>query len=414
MISPQDKKPASRLQNQDGYTRNFDSLIDHPLNVATEAMGHLSIVKQAAHPLAIDPNLKHTDDHNDCPACQASNAVLVISGEEFAAMTFEEAAKFWQLHRAQDLSLRAGTHATTQGYIDALKKFFGRMRLADITPGHLRSYQIARLRNEISSAAGVIHPWKRTCGHSIPNHEISVLAQMMTFARLWHRLKPYYNPLKQKQWSPCVVLTEEQEEHLWKTASKNPQAALAYWVATITNNTSASGIELRGLRLKHLFLTSQIAEIYIPEDSVKNGSRPRRIALNNTAHWAVEQCLKRAIRIGSHEPEHYLFPFRMKRNKYDPTRPASCTFLRKSWAKLQEASGFRDLTPHDLRHQCITKLLENDVNPETVIAIAGHVGRKMMEYYAHQRRRVKYAAVLALEPKTIKGTIAKESERRAG
>jgi hypothetical protein len=39
------------------------------------------------------------------------------------------------------------------------------------------------------------------------------------------------------------------------------------------------------------------------------------------------------------------------------------------------------------------------VNPETVIAIAGHVGRKMMEYYAHQRTRVKYAAVMAIEPK---------------
>jgi hypothetical protein len=44
-------------------------------------------------------------------------------------------------------------------------------------------------------------------------------------------------------------------------------------------------------------------------------------------------------------------------------------------------------------------MLENGVNPETVIAIAGHVGRKMMEYYAHQRRQVKYAAVLTLETK---------------
>ena len=54
----------------------------------------------------------------------------------------------------------------------------------------------------------------------------------------------------------------------------------------------------------------------------------------------------------------------------------------------------------------MTRLLENDVNPETVIAIAGHVGRKMMEYYAHQRTRVKYAAVLAIEPKPRKRAMA--------
>jgi integrase len=113
----------------------------------------------------------------------------------------------------------------------------------------------------------------------------------------------------------------------------------------------------------------------------------------------VGECLKRALKLGACEPDHFLFPFWCKRNLYDPTRPASRWFLRKSWAKLQKATGFLELNPHDLRHQCITKMLENGVNPETVIAIAGHVGRKMMEYYAHQRRQVKYAAVLTLETK---------------
>jgi len=113
----------------------------------------------------------------------------------------------------------------------------------------------------------------------------------------------------------------------------------------------------------------------------------------------VEQCYKRALRLGSCEPDHYLFPFRTKRNSFDPSRPPSRWFLRKSWAKLRKATGFTHLNPHDLRHQFATRMLESDVDIETTKAIMGHVNPKMTEYYAHQRRRVKYAAVLAIEGK---------------
>lgn len=86
------------------------------------------------------------------------------------------------------------------------------------------------------------------------------------------------------------------------------------------------------------------------------------------------------------------------RDKYDPERPASKWFLRKSWAKLQKATGFYDLNPHDLRHHCITRMLENGVEEPTVTAIAGHrPNSKMLEYYAHHRTRVKYAAVMTIE-----------------
>jgi integrase len=87
----------------------------------------------------------------------------------------------------------------------------------------------------------------------------------------------------------------------------------------------------------------------------------------------------------------------VKRHVYDPKRPASPFFLRKSWEQLREATGFTDLRPHDLRHHCITRMLERGVNPETVRAIAGHVTAQMMDFYAHQRAQVKYEAVMAIE-----------------
>lgn len=363
-------------------------------------MAHLSLVPGPGSqgPFDLDYSRQHTDDHNNCPACQAANAALQINSADMAGMLFSEASTLWMLLRAQSDSLKPRTHETTQGYLDALGKFFGRLRLRDITPGNIRGYQIARIHNALQTAGQTMHPWKREAGHSIINHELSVVGQMLTRCRLWHRIKPYYFPLGTPNWSPRTVLTEEEEEQLWEKASKHPEAAMAYWVATITNNTSAAGIELRGLRLKHLFLRPDgISEIYIPEDSVKNNSRPRKIPLNPTAKWAVEQCYKRALHLGSCEPDHYLFPFRIKRNLFAPSRPPSRWFLRKSWDKLRKATGFPDLNPHDLRHHFATRMLESDVELETTKAIMGHVSPKMTEYYAHQRRRVKHAAVLAIE-----------------
>jgi integrase len=322
--------------------------------------------------------------------------------EEWAGMLFPAASKRWMKLRRQDTKLKPRAHDATQGCLDAMEKFFFNLRLDAITSGHVRGYQLARMHNLMRSDGQELHPWHFPAGHSLINHEISALAQMMRHAKLWQLISPFYFPLHVKGWSPRTILSETEEEHLFDVASRHPEAGLAYWVALISNHTSASGIELRGLRLGNLFLPAEgIAEIYIPEDAVKNTSRPRKLPLNKTARWAIEQCYKRALQLGCWEPEHYLFPMRVL-NKFDPTRQASRSWLRHSWENLREATGFHNLKPHDLRHHCITRLLENDVNPETVIAIAGHVGRKMLEYYAHQRTRVKYEAVLKIEnPKKI-------------
>lgn len=347
--------------------------------------------------------LEHTSDHRNCPSCAAANIELQGTRVNFAKMAFSDAAERWKLLRAQSMSLKPRTHEATRNSVNVLARFFGSLRLCDISPGHVRGYQIARLRNMVRMAGEVINPWKRTACNSTVNHEISVLGQMLHHCHLWHHIKPFYFPLPVKKWSPRSILTEEQEEQLFAIAALHPGASLAYWVATITNNTGAAGIELRGLRLKHLlFLAAEgIPEIYVPPEAVKNISRPRKIALNASAHWAFRQCYVRALKLGSTDPDHFLFPFCIRRHRYDPTRPAGSAFLRKSWAKLRTVTRFHQLCPHDLRHHFATKLLESDVNIDTAKAILGHVRPEMTEYYAHQRKRVRYAAVMAIERKGV-------------
>lgn len=344
---------------------------------------------------------QHTIDHRNCPACKTAHVAPEAEEMAFRMLTFSQAAKTWMLLRRQSNSLKPRSHETTQTYINALEKFFGKLTLQEITAGHLRSYQIARINNLLYVDGQEVHPWKRKAGDSIVNHEISVLGQMLRHCKLWQIIRPFYFPRPQPKWSPREILSEEEEERFFEAAAQHPEAQLAYWVAIITNNTTAEGIELRGLRLKNVFLRDDdISEIYIPEDSVKNDSRPRKIALNSQAKWAVTQCYKRALKLGCCEPNHYLFPFRdRKTNKYIPQQRPSRWAFRRSWDKLRQVTGCPNLHPHDLRHQCITRMLERGVQPETVRAIAGHVTEQMMRYYSHFRRQATYEAVMMIDPK---------------
>ena len=343
--------------------------------------------------------------------------MLTIVDIDFSALPFSQVIPLWREIRKQQTKLKERTHESTDEYMNQLEVFFGPIRLCDISPGHLREYQLARKANILVVDGVETMPWKRPAGNSYINHELSVLQQILKHCKLWGKINLYYSPLQVPKWSPRedLLLSEEEEEHLFAACKGDPEVELAYWVACITNNTSAAGCELRGLRLKNIYLREPVydrqgkninpSEIYIPSDAVKNESRPRKIALNITAEWAIKQCLRRATKLGSTKPEHFLFPFRVKRNTYDPERRPSRWWIRNNWNKLREKTGLHKLCPHDLRHVFITRMLENGVDPETVRSIAGHVTEEMMQYYSHHRRQTKYAAVMAVEP-TLKKSVA--------
>ena len=355
-----------------------------------------------ARVLSID-ELSHTTNHLNCPACKAFDAALQVERKNISSLTFQEARLYWAARRLQATGLKDGTHDRDDAYMEALGRFFT-MRLRDISPGHLRAYQIARAKNSVRVGDVDTKPWKQRAKNSTINHELALLGRILSHCRLWKNLKDYYFPLSVPKWSPRSIMEENEEAEFFARGAADPQARLAYLVAMLTNNTTASGSELRFLQLKHIFLkpASEISEIYIPPEGVKNESRPRKIALNRTAKWAVGQLYARALQLGCADPEHYLLPFRLKRNQYDPTRPAGKTFLRKSWAKLREVTGRAELRPHDLRHNCITRLLEEGNDPETVRSIAGHLRPEMTEYYSHQRKRVKFKALTRIDPRQKK------------
>lgn len=92
--------------------------------------------------------------------------------------------------------------------------------------------------------------------------------------------------------------------------------------------------------------------------------------------------------------------------RVDAARPQKS--WRTAWHNLTRASELKGLRFHDLRHQCITELLEGGAHEAAVLSIAGHVSRKMMEHYSHIRMEAKRKALEVLAP-----VLAVESELSA-
>jgi integrase len=95
------------------------------------------------------------------------------------------------------------------------------------------------------------------------------------------------------------------------------------------------------------------------------------------------------------KPEDYVFPAceaagiereHPDNERIDPAKPI------RSWRSAWRASLLRaglTICFHGLRHTCTTKLAESLTSDQTIMAIAGHVSRKMLEHYSHIRTEAK-------------------------
>lgn len=314
-------------------------------------------------------------------------AAMLYDRTGFKDLPLQDAITRWFQYKKK--YVKDQTIAAYAYYSFGLLKFFGATYvLAEFTPDHWGAYQDWRIENK--AAVSVI------------NHEVNMLAQLLKYAGLWAKSADFCRYLPaQKRNRRKRVLSPEQEESLFTWASSNPRWEVAYFVILITNNTTASGMEIRNLQLSDLWLDKRPPVLNIPVG--KNEYRPREIPMNAPALQAVKMALQRADRLGCHEPSHYLFPFRIKRNTFDPERPATKSFIRKAWAQLCKAAGMPGLQYRWLRNHCITKMLENPkISQETVQHISGWSSLAVKEVYSDIRMEAKQSAVEELAKQGFK------------
>jgi integrase len=296
--------------------------------------------------------------------------------------------------------------------VPLLAAFAGK-RVCEIDHRAIRDYQAARLKN--------------VSGRTI-NFECKLLRTVLKAAKIWRQIVDDYKSLPEGRKGPGRALDPDQEKLLLDTAREKPEWDAAFLAALVASNTTMRGVELKNLRLQDLDLIDQ--EIIIRTSKGRTAGE-RKIPLNSAALWGCARLLERANALGSIKPEHFLFPaFQYRRTKttaargtgYEPTRPQKT--WRTAWrslvketakragesaAKLASVNGktpgaaeaeskkaataLKGLRFHDLRHCAITKLAESGATDQTIMSLAGHLDRKMLEHYSHIRNAAKRRAV---------------------
>jgi integrase len=114
------------------------------------------------------------------------------------------------------------------------------------------------------------------------------------------------------------------------------------------------------------------------------------LPLNDDGLAALARLWDRAQLEGSSALDHFVFPA-CENGKIDPTRPQKS--WRSAWRALTKAAGIIGFRFHDLRHQAITEMAEAGATDATIMAVAGHMDRAMMEHYSHVRMAAKRNAL---------------------
>jgi integrase len=306
---------------------------------------------------------------------QASAGKLLPKTHLFARLGFTEAANRHLEDRLPGLAARS--IETERERIKPLSKYFGVTPLTRISADAIRSYISER------KTAGV--------ANKTINLEMGVLRGVLKRAKRWHLICDEIKPLPVHH-EVGRVLDPEEKLKLQTTAATNPDWENAYLAMTLTFNTTMRACEVKGLQWRDIdFLDRTLTVRHSKTDAGK-----RVIPLNDEAWQAILAPYHRAQKIGGTEPNHYIFPA-CENHHFDPTTPQKS--WRSAWRTLRREAGLAGFRFHDVRHHAITELAESGASDQTIMAIAGHVSREMLEHYSHIRLEAKRRAVEVLSQK---------------
>jgi integrase len=202
-------------------------------------------------------------------------------------------------------------------------------------------------------------------------------------------------------------LTEQEQQRLLKTAVMRPEWETAYLAAVLCLNTTARGCELKGLTWGDIDLFNRTLTIR----KSKTAAGERVVPLTDVASSALARLRRRAESFGSVDQKHFVFAaftpkFTFSGKKvvgyavtgWNPTQHVGS--WRTAWRTLTKKAGLPGFRFHDMRHCAITQLAEGGASDATIMSVAGHVSRRMLERYSHVRMEAKRNAMKALAAST--------------
>jgi len=284
-------------------------------------------------------------------------------------------------------------------YTDALCRFFGGMKLEQIHIGNIREYQKLRCLGELGPQPkdGDGSKPKRTVGPNKVNQEVGTLIRILRKAKVWTpEMQELYMPLQREESDIPQALAPEEQDRFLRVAASRPEWQFVHWYAILGIQCVLSTIEERSLKIGDVNLFSEY--LVVRPASAKNKYRIRTIPLGPEGRWAIERMLERAAKMTAAGPHHFLMPFGVSRNVYDPLRPMTVSGIKKSWEQVRRAAALEWFTPYDLRHTGCTRLAEAGTPISVIMDMAGHITERMRRHYTHISEQAKRKAIQSAFP----------------
>jgi integrase len=269
-----------------------------------------------------------------------------------------------------------------KGRLAQVTRLLGSVLLPDLTEDRIRAYITARLAEKVG-------------GRTI-NMELGELSRAI--GQKWSMLWPKVRKLEENHDVGRALSPEEETAMLTAAAhdeSSKRNPAL-YPFLCIELSTGMRSGEAKTLRWLNVDLDSSVLVV---GRSKTNAGKGRQIPFNSDLRDVIEEHRRWYVRkIGEPRPEWYVFPGRQGKGTnprpLDPTRPVGD--ITSAWDTLRVRCQVR-CRLHDLRHTALTKMAEAGVPESTMLALAGHMSRAMLERYSHIRMKAKREAVKSLE-----------------
>lgn len=238
--------------------------------------------------------------------------------------------------------------------------------------------------------------------------EIGSLRALMRKHRLWADIQPDVKVPRGREDVGRAI--SEDEEHRLLTASRENRSRSLYPGVLLALHSGLRSQELRLLRWRQIDLIGgkdfPNGRVTVGKSKTRGGEG-RVIPLSQTAQGALMEW--RSLFPGA-LPSHYVFCserygatpaadtglFVNKATPYaiDPTKAIGP--WKASWNAARKAAGV-DCRWHDLRHSFISRLAESQASDATIMSLAGHLSRKMLERYSHVRNAAKLRAIAVLD-----------------
>lgn len=253
-----------------------------------------------------------------------------------------------------------------------IHRLLGALRLPDVTADRIRSY----MRTRQAEGAG-----NRTINMEL---EITSRAIGRTWRELWPKVKKLEEPKDAGR-----ALSSDEEQALLDAAALNRSRTIHTFIR-IALFTAMRYSEIRTLRWRQIDLAGRA--IRVGQSKTASGTG-RVIPMNDNLAAVLEHrdWLESEKGIGAKvQPDWFVFPFSSRVKPVDPAR--SATTIKSAWEAVRDKSGVA-CRFHDLRHTTLTKWAEVGVPESTMLALAGHMSRAMLERYSHIRLSAKRVAV---------------------